>query len=100
MKPIFKCEYCNFMGDEDQVREHEPTCLENYDKKSCNTCVYKQTHVEHNIGSNKINPYYTCEKAIEIPKGQLWEFCESYERKEKIKYDMNGIFGNLFGGGF
>lgn len=41
MKPVFKCKYCTFMGTEEQVRAHEDTCTNNYDKKSCFTCKHK-----------------------------------------------------------
>ena len=46
MKPVFKCEYCTFMGTEEEVKAHEDTCFENYDKKSLyslNNLVFK-TH--------------------------------------------------------
>ena len=91
MKPVFKCEYCNFMGDEDQVREHEPKCLDNYDRRSFYTC--KNRHIA-------TLTQFQCECGKEIPEGNIYEFCDSYERKEKINYDISNIFGDLFGGGF
>ena len=29
MKQVFKCDYCNFMGIQDVVAEHEKTCTSN-----------------------------------------------------------------------
>ena len=37
MKPVFKCDYCQFMGTEEEVSEHEPKCFDNYDRRSCYT---------------------------------------------------------------
>ena len=42
MKPVFKCEYCTFMGTEEEVKTHEDTCANNYDKKSCFTCQHRE----------------------------------------------------------
>ena len=89
MKPVFKCDYCNFMGDEEQVKSHELTCIDNYDRKSCYTCIHKQLS-----GLNG----FKCDNDIEIPEGKIYEFCHKYERREKTNYDLSSIFGNMFGG--
>lgn len=89
MKPAFKCDYCKFIGDEEQVKEHELNCMYNHDRKSCYTCTHRQFK-----GLNLIN----CDCGIEIPEGKIYEFCKSYERKDKINYDVSNIFGSLFGG--
>ena len=31
MQPVFKCEYCRFMGTEEEVKKHEAECVDNYD---------------------------------------------------------------------
>ena len=41
MKPVFKCDYCSKMGTEEEIREHEPKCFDNYDRRSCFTCIHK-----------------------------------------------------------
>jgi hypothetical protein len=73
MQQVFKCDYCKFMGTEQEVREHEVKCFDNYDRKSCFTCVHKII--------SGIN--YKCDCGKEIPEGQIFEFCDKYERKEK-----------------
>ena len=88
MKPVFKCDYCSKMGTEEEIREHEPKCFDNYDRRSCFTCLHKTSK-----GCN-----YECEVGVEIPEGKLIEFCSSYERKEKPDAVAN-LFGNLFGFG-
>ena len=40
---------------------------------------------------------YECNKEINIPEGKIFEFCESYERKEKIDSPYSKIFNGLFG---
>ena len=90
MKPVFKCEYCNFMGTEDKVKEHEVTCIDNYDRKSCFTCKHK---------SYKSLKQYNCAQGIEVPENKIFEFCPKYERKESGKQeDLTNLFGGLFGG--
>lgn len=88
MKPVFKCDYCSKMGTEEEIREHEPKCFDNYDRRSCFTCIHKTLK-----GIN-----YECKAGIEIPEGKLIEFCGSYERKEKPRNPLSeNLFGNLFG---
>ncbi len=87
MKPVFKCDYCSKMGTEEEIREHEPKCFDNYDRRSCYTCKHK-TLKDCN---------YDCKVGVEIPEGKLIEFCGSYERKEKYVNPLSGLFGNMFG---
>lgn len=89
MKPVFKCDYCSKMGTEEEIREHEPICMDNYDRKSCYTCVHKH------VIPNEKQWNYKCKIGNEIPEGKFFEFCPQYERNEN-----NHIFTNLFGGLF
>lgn len=89
MKPVFKCDYCNFIGTEEQVRKHEDEdCYDNYTKRSCTTCVHKS------IASLK---QYKCNCGIEIPEGKMMTQCKKYERKEKND-TFSDLLGGLFGG--
>ena len=82
MKPVFRCDYCDFIGTEKDVKEHEPKCTENYTRRSCLTCKHKSYK-----GLN-----FTCVCGMEIPDGKMREFCPKYERKEKAD---NGSFNDL-----
>ena len=88
MKPVFRCEYCDFTGTEEEVCNHEEECFENYTKRSCWTCQHRS------FKGLEIK----CEVGREIPSGKMITFCPEYERKEKKNYDLGGIFGNMFGG--
>lgn len=93
MKPAFKCDYCSKMGTKEEIREHEPKCFDNYDRRSCYTCKHK---VLKSVVKNCCG--YECKVGVEIPEGKLIEFCDSYERKERdVNPLMDNIFGNLFG---
>lgn len=87
MKPVFKCDYCKFMGTEDEVEKHELTCIDNYTRRSCTSCKYTKFK---NLNS------YECTKGKEIPEGKMFEFCPLYERKERSEY--NDLFKDIFGG--
>lgn len=89
MKPVFKCDYCDFMGTEQQVNEHEPGCFENYDRKSCFTCEHKSYKSIHQI---------KCACGREIPEDKILEFCPEYKRKEKSEKPLYDLFGGIFGG--
>lgn len=91
MKPVFKCEYCKFMGTEEDVKNHEAECVDNYDKRSCTTCKHRKTYC---------NPTWRCEceNRVDISEGKIIENCDSYERKEKVNY--RNLFGDLLSGVF
>ena len=96
MKPVFKCEYCTFMGTEDEVYKHEEEeCLDNYTKKSCTTCNHKETYFPKEM--RRLTMCYKCKCGIEIPEGKMMVNCKSYERKKKNDF-VGDMFGGLFGG--
>lgn len=90
MQPVFKCDYCKFIGTEEEVREHEPQCIDNYDRRNCYTCVHKRTKPKDGKW------VYECEADYEIPEGKIFEFCPKYERKENNNI-LTDLFGGLFG---
>ena len=91
MKPVFKCDYCSKMGTEEEIKEHEPVCMDNYDRRSCYTCVHKTMK-----GTFK-DCNYECKAGIEIPEGKLFEFCESYERRKKNDNPWSELVDSMFG---
>ena len=93
MKPVFKCDYCKFMGTEEEVKEHEPTCMDNYDRRSCYTC---QNRGRLSMANNLVK--YECGKEIDIPEGKIIEFCPMYTRKEKSDNPFDFLMTDLFGG--
>lgn len=90
MKPVFKCDYCSTMGTEEEIKEHEPVCSSNHDRKSCHTCVHKK------LGSKDGQLYYECKINKEIPQGKIIEFCDSYERKGRPEGIWDAVFGDFF----
>ena len=90
MKPAFKCDYCSKMGTEEEIREHEPKCFDNYDRRSCYTCAHKTMKAKDKQWC------YECKIGVEIPEGKLIEFCGSYERKEKVDNPLSDLFGSIF----
>lgn len=90
MKPVFKCDYCSKMGTEEEISEHEPKCTDNYDRKSCYTCVHKKLIPKDGSW------IYECETDKIIPEGKIYEFCDSYERKKMSNNILTDLFGGLF----
>lgn len=88
MKPVFKCDYCNFMGTKEEVERHEPTCTDNYDRQSCYTC-------EHRI--YKTMNQIECKCGKEIPEGKIMEFCPDYIHRERVN-TFSDILSGIFGG--
>ena len=97
MKPVYKCDYCSFMGAEEEVREYEQKCIENYDNKGCYTCKHRGKMIFRESDINKIK--YECELGKDVPIGYVMKYCDLYERKEKEEYKdlVSGLFGGLFG---
>ena len=92
MKPVFKCDYCQFMGTEEEVSKHEPRCFNNYDRRSCYTCEHRG---ELNVVRGLMN--YKCKKCVPIANGTILEFCEYYERAPKPDYKLfEATYGNIF----
>ena len=94
MKPVYQCDYCSKMGTEEEIREHEPKCLKNYDRKNCHTCVHAEYIYKSPFG-------YKCKAGKEIPPGKMMEFCDIYEQKENKEslfgVDSDLMFGRMWG---
>lgn len=90
MKPVFRCDYCSKLGTEEEIKEHEPICIENYDRKSCYTCVHKNLKMEDGKWC------YICKAGMDVPVGKLIEFCPSYERLQRLTNNFADLFGDLF----
>lgn len=92
MKPVYKCDYCDKMGTEDEIREHEAECPDNYTLRHCSSCVNRTYN-------SKIGKFggYECKAGKEIPEGKQFVNCDLHEPKEKPKDDLLSIFGGLFG---
>ena len=96
MKQLYRCDYCDFTGTEEEVEKHEANCPDNYTLKSCLTCKYKQ------LNSTWDSVVCTCGK--DVPEKSYIKYCNKYERSENNNLEDGGgigsIFGNLFGGVF
>lgn len=90
MKPVFKCDYCSKIGTEKEIKVHEPACVENYDRKSCFTCAFKQFKIKDGQW------YYECKGGEEIPTGKIIEFCDSYVRKESTGNYFADMLNDMF----
>ena len=88
MKPVFKCDFCDFIGVEKEVKEHEPKCTENYTRRSCYTCKHRgYTYLD-----------FTCACGREIPDGKIYEFCPKYEREENPGDPLDDFMSLMLGG--
>lgn len=92
MKPIFRCEYCDKLGTEEEIIKHEEDCIHNYSKKSCHTCEY----------AKRDGLSYKCANGIDILEGHLFINCSSYQWDKKDHtsrnpWALNSLFGGAFG---
>lgn len=98
MQPVYKCDYCSKIDTEEKIKEHEPVCHENYDRKNCYTCVHKKFSCKQNgTQANSKTWVFECKAGEEIPEGRIVELCPKYERKIVINDSLENIFGNMFG---
>lgn len=89
MKPVFKCDYCSFMGTEQEVKEHEINCVHNYTRRSCHTCKHQKY---------KTAMSYECAEGKEIPEGKFIEFCGKYEKRDRTGGPFGDLIDAMFGG--
>ena len=87
MKAIYRCEYCDVTGTEEEILKHEEECIKNYNKKSCLTCKYCSTD-----GFKKVE----CKQGKEIPEGQMVERCPMHEVGEIEVTGFMKVFGDMF----
>ena len=86
MKQLYKCEYCNFIGTEEEVKKHEEICELNSINKDCMSCKHKKF-----VGMN-----IECGAGKEIPAGKMYQCCDLHERKEEY-VSLNDILRSPFG---
>ena len=91
MKPLYKCDFCDMTGTEENVYIHEATCTDNPNRKSCQYCENKKT----SFNSSKV--IYTCDFK-NIPEGQQYINCDKFTLKIKKMNDfsVSGIFESFF----
>ena len=87
MKPLYRCEYCDFTGTEEEVKEHEATCIKNYNLKGCLTCMNCNTD-----GFSSI----TCMAGRDIPEGHMYKDCSDYKQGEVKVTGFMSMFSDLF----
>ena len=91
MKQIFRCEYCDKLGIAEEIEQHELSCVNNYNNRSCYTCAFAENHITS----------FTCKQGKELPLGKIYESCPAYEWDKKDHTTCNPVpFNNLFGGAF
>lgn len=80
MKIVYKCDWCDQTGTEDEILEHEKTCIHNKTLHSCFTCG----NCKH-----KSLLEFCCKAGKQIPKGSYFEQCKTWTdgKLEPMKTD-------------
>ena len=73
------------MGTEEEVKTHEDTCANNYDKKSCFTCQHREY-----LSLKQIK----CNAGQEIPENMIFEACDTFQRQ--VESMLHTLFSDLF----
>lgn len=91
MKPLYQCDYCDKIGTEEVIAQHELNCICNYNRKSCFTCKNAGPLGTTNIG---------CRAGKVIEKGRVYENCDLWVWDEKNHTTDNLVGTNSLFGGF
>lgn len=83
MKPVYKCDWCKTIGTEEEILEHEKTCMTNINLHSCYTCANRK-------GLATLG----CKVGIDIPKDSYIQHCDKWKEGEPL--DLNNPMGNIF----
>lgn len=87
MKPLYRCDYCDFTGTEEEVKEHEATCIKNYNLRGCLTCVHCNTDDFKT---------FTCMAGRDIPEGYMHQNCLYHKQGEVEVTGVMKVFSDLF----
>lgn len=81
MKPLYRCDWCVKTGTEEEIAEHEKTCLCNTTLRSCHTCLNEEGFLT-----------IKCKKGVEIPSGCYMQNCEKWQ--EGLTFDAKNFFSS------
>lgn len=90
MKALYKCDFCDKIGTEEEIYEHEIYCENNPKRMSCRYCTNKKTKFVNGSGIT-----YLCD-AKEIPEGCEYINCDKFTLIKMNDFSVNDIFGSLF----
>lgn len=90
MKPLYKCDFCDMTGTEENVYIHEATCINNPKRKSCQYCTNKKTKFINGSGIT-----YLCDFK-DIPEEQQYINCDKFALKKMNVFPIDDIFGSFF----
>lgn len=88
MKPVYICDYCQFTGSAENVKEHEKICSKNYGLKACPSCDHVRLV---SVKDDKL--VYGCKAGKEIPEGCHFKNCDLH--KIPSKDDVKNFLRNL-----
>ena len=89
MKPVFRCDYCDKIGTEEEMKAHEAECSKNFNNKGCLTCKHCKMDTLATM---------TCVYGKEIPEGKQWLHCARHEKGEPEVIGTAKVLADLFGG--
>ena len=86
MKAVYRCDYCDKMGTEEEIKAHEEVCDRNFNNKGCMTCKNCKTD-----GILQLQ----CGKGKEIPEGKQFLHCDDHEHGEPELVGFMNMFVNV-----
>lgn len=87
MKAVYRCDYCDKMGTEEEIKAHEEVCDHNVNNRGCMTCKRCQSD-----GIKRL----TCTKGKEIPEGKQFLHCDDYEHGEPELVGFMSVVMSVF----
>ena len=90
MKALYRCDYCDTIGTENEIFKHEAQCRKNPRRLNCSTC---QHHGYVNFKQIKCNlhPEREIKEEHEVINCPGHEVRESYTDIEDIIHSMFGV---------
>ena len=87
MKPVYRCDYCDVTGTEEEILKHEAECIKNPHNRGCFSCKHCETDGFKNVA---------CKQGREIPDGKYVERCHLYEFGEPEVTGVMSLFSHMF----
>lgn len=91
MKALYKCDFCDMTGTEEDIHNHEAYCENNPARMSCQYCEHKKIDFANGI----VKIRYEC-KFKDIPEGQQYVNCDKFTLNEMVNISTQNLFGSFF----
>lgn len=88
MQQLYRCDYCDKIGSEEEIYYHEGICEKNANKKSCKYC-------EHMKIAGSTSYKCTHPQPFTLPDGKMMVNCPKFSPEKEVQ-NISDLFSKFF----